>query len=98
MPVVPGQRGPSSALTKKFVGDLESKIENLKTQRQSLLNNVETQAIQNEASTTEPTVPVAGSGGSAVKDTGTVLGEVMSDLAVGDGSTVILVLLLVLKK
>jgi hypothetical protein len=88
MPVVPGQRGPSSALTRKFVEDLESKIENLKTQRQSLLNNVETQAIQNEASTTEPTVPVAGSGGSAVKDTGTVLGEVMSDLAVGDGSTV----------
>jgi hypothetical protein len=88
MPVVPGQRGPSSALTKKFVKDLESKIENLKTQRQSLLNNVEAQAVQNEADTTEPTVPVAGSGGSAIKDTGTVLGEVMSDLAVGDGSTV----------
>ena len=88
MPVVPGQRGPSSPLTRKFVEDLESKIQNLKTQRQNLLNNVEAQAIQNEASTTEPTVPVAGSGGTAVKDTGTVLGEVMSDLAVGDGSTV----------
>lgn len=88
MPAVVGQKGPSSPLTRKFVTDLESKIENLKTQRQNLLNNVEAQAIQNEASTTEPTVPVAGSGGTAVKDTGTVLGEVMSDLAVGDGSTV----------
>jgi hypothetical protein len=88
MPVVPNQKGPSSPLTRKFVTDLESKIENLKTQRQNLLNNVEAQAIQNEASTTEPTVPVSGSGGTAVKDTGTVLGEVMSDLAVGDGSTV----------
>lgn len=88
MPAVPGQKGPSSPLTRKFVTDLESKIENLKTQRQNLLNNVEAQAIQNEASTTESTVPVAGSGGTAVKDTGTVLGEVMSDLAVGDGSTV----------
>lgn len=88
MPAVPGQKGPSSPLTRKFVEDLEAKVENLKTQRQNLLNNVEAQAIQNEASTTEPTVPVAGSGGTAVKDTGTVLGEVMSDLAVGDGSTV----------
>jgi hypothetical protein len=88
MPVVPGQKGPSSPLTRKFVEDLESKIENLKTQRQSLLNNVEAQAIQNEADTTESTVPVAGSGGTAVKDTGTVLGEVISNLAVGDGSTV----------
>ena len=88
MPVVPGQKGPSSPLTKKFVEDLESKIENLKTQRQSLLNNVEAQAIQNEADTTESAVPVAGSGGTAVKDTGTVLGEVISNLAVGDGSTV----------
>ena len=88
MPAVPGQKGPSSPLTRKFVEDLEAKVENLKTQRQNLLNNVEAQAIQNEASTTESTVPVAGSGGTAVKDTGTVLGEVMSDLAVGDGSTV----------
>jgi hypothetical protein len=88
MPVVTGQKGPSSPLTKKFVKDLEAKINNLKTQRQNLLNNVEAQAVQNEADTTEPTVPVAGSGGSAIKDTGTVLGEVMSDLAVGDGSTV----------
>jgi hypothetical protein len=88
MPVVPGQKGPSSPLTRKFVEDLESKIENLKTQRQSLLNNVEAQTIQNEADTTESAVPVAGSGGTAVKDTGTVLGEVISNLAVGDGSTV----------
>ena len=62
MPAVPGQKGPSSPLTRKFVEDLEAKVENLKTQRQNLLNNVEAQAIQNEASTTEPTVPVAGSG------------------------------------
>jgi hypothetical protein len=88
MPVVTGQKGPSSPLTKKFVKDLEAKINNLKTQRQNLLNNVEAQAVQNEADTTEPTVPVAGSGGSAIKDTGTVLGDVRSDLPVGDGLTV----------
>jgi hypothetical protein len=88
MPVVSGQRGPSSPLTKKFVKDLEDKINNLKTQRQNLLNNVEAQAVQNEADTTESTVPVAGSGGSAIKDTGTVLGETRSDLPVGDGLSV----------
>jgi hypothetical protein len=88
MPVVSGQRGPSSPLTKKFVKDLEENIKDLKEQRQSLLNNVEAQAVQNEADTTEPTVSVAGSGGSAIKDTGTVLGEVRSDLPVGDGLTV----------
>jgi hypothetical protein len=88
MPVVPGQRGPSSPLTEKFVIDLEKNIEDLKKQRQNLLNNVEAQAIENEVETTESTVPVAGSGGTAVKDTGTVLGEVRSNLSVGDGLTV----------
>ena len=36
LPVVPGQRGPSSPATKSYVADLESKLKNLKDQKQTL--------------------------------------------------------------
>lgn len=36
LPVVPGQRGPSSPATKSYVADIESKLKNLKDQKQTL--------------------------------------------------------------
>jgi hypothetical protein len=68
-----GQRGPTTPATDEYLNTLKAK-------RDEILNK--------PTESTEPTVPVAGSGGTAVKDTGTVLGEVKSDLPVGDGLTV----------
>jgi hypothetical protein len=36
LPVVPGQRGPASPATKSYVADIESKLKNLKDQKQTL--------------------------------------------------------------
>ena len=90
LPAVPGQRGPSSRATKSYVADLESKIQKLKDQRQSLLNNVEAQAVATEVETKEPEVPVPGSGGTTEKDTTTPVGQMTSMVQQGDGTTVYL--------